>query len=151
MMEKKSLVLAAGREPLGLGLGAVLDAAHAAARPAGLEEEKPSPASPEAPVEEDRRLQERERIAARGQVYKVRRANILKGKWVLHHTGALASAKTPGAVARLGERPDFRGHLYQVTEANGPGGRFVFRYVGRVPKPAESVQAASGDTGGQKG
>jgi len=93
-----------------------------------------------ATTDDDRLLQDRERIAARGQVYKVRLANVLKGKWVLQHKGALKAAKTHGPMITVGERPAFRGHVYRVTEAKGPGGRFVFRYVGRVrPTPAPAA------------
>jgi len=82
-------------------------------------------------VEEDRVLEERERVAARGQVYQVRRART-RGRFVLRHRGHLAGEEKPGALLKKGERPTFRGHVYEVVQEGGPGGRFVWKTLCRV-------------------
>ena len=82
-------------------------------------------------VEDDRLLEERERVAARGQVYQVRRART-RGRFVLRHRGHLAGVEKPGPLLKKGERPTFRGHVYEVVQDGGPGGRFVWEYFCRV-------------------
>ena len=61
-------------------------------------------------VEDDRLLEERERVAARGQVYKVRRVKP-GGRFILRHRGHLREVEKPGALLKKGERPTFRGHV----------------------------------------